>query len=478
MVNNSNLNNVFVWVPSAQVETYKAGVGLSSDTYKKKIAFLEGTGEIMTQGVVFALNKTSDIEDLQDLIGVNTSFANGISATTVIGFLNELKGYIDTNTNAIGNSSSGLTKRVGDLETSVDTATTGLKDRMTAAENTLTTLQGNSEVSGSIDNKISTAIAGVVNNAPAAFDTLKEIADWIGSGDVASTTAATMLGDISTLKTKVGDEGTPAELYTAEDEAQDPTHVAGTEKTPAVASTGIYAAIDDLQEQIDSMTGGAGSISTQINTAIGNLDGSVTLQGTTLSQPSNVTRNSSIDVLGSVTVVETDGVLVQNSSSYIVLQADAAGAAADVYTTLLGTAADASDGTAYTIHGVQNYAKSIVDSKNVQASGDTGQTALVTASASNNTVTVESTQYLRDAVQLANSALQSVTIASTDSDLLSVAATPNTPGGVTLDVQTGTLATGTTTNVTADTTNGKLATVDNIATAINGITLWETYTTE
>ena len=49
------------------------------------------------------------------------------------------------------------------------------------------------------------AVAAVINNAPAAFDTLKEIADWIGTGDVASTTAASMLADINDLKTTVGD---------------------------------------------------------------------------------------------------------------------------------------------------------------------------------------------------------------------------------------------------------------------------------
>lgn len=49
------------------------------------------------------------------------------------------------------------------------------------------------------------AVAGIIDNAPEAFDTLKEIADWIGTGDVASTTAASMLADIETLKGTVGD---------------------------------------------------------------------------------------------------------------------------------------------------------------------------------------------------------------------------------------------------------------------------------
>ena len=45
----------------------------------------------------------------------------------------------------------------------------------------------------------------MIANAPEAFDTLKEIANWIGSGDVEKTTASSMLTDINNLKTTVGD---------------------------------------------------------------------------------------------------------------------------------------------------------------------------------------------------------------------------------------------------------------------------------
>lgn len=47
-----------------------------------------------------------------------------------------------------------------------------------------------------------------------------------------------------------------------------------------------------------------------------------------------------------------------------------------------------------------------ISGKNVSASGETGANALVEASASNNSVTVNSTQKLQDAVALAESALQ------------------------------------------------------------------------
>lgn len=456
---NSNLNNVFVWVPQDKVQTYKTSIGIQ-DAYKGKIAFLEGMGEIMTQGTVFGLNRADDITALQNIIGGdNTDFATGVSATTIIDFLNELNGVVNTNTSTIGDSSSGLVKRVTDLETSVDTTTTGLKDRMTAVEGKTNTLVG-SDSNKSARTIAAEEVAKVVDSAPTAFDTLKEIADWIGTGNVENTTAATMLSDISSLKTDVGNasSGVPT----------DPDYV---------APTGLHADVETLRADLNAMTGGNGSISTQIDNKVATLDSSVTLTGTTASQPGTITRSTRIDVLGSVTISETDGKIdaeAAGKSAKVVLQADAAGAAAQAYADLLGTVSDSKD--TVTLYGVKAY----VDDKTtglVNASGEEGAQALITASASNNTVTVASSQRLQTAVGLAERALQYITISSGDSNTLGI--TPNAQSGndgATITPKTGTLSTGTTTSLTADTTNGKLATVDNIASAINGITLWQTYT--
>lgn len=61
-------------------------------------------------------------------------------------------------------------------------------------------------------------VAKIVANAPEAFDTLKEIADWIGSGDVASTTAAEMLTSINANAKAISDE---AERATGVEEGLD-----------------------------------------------------------------------------------------------------------------------------------------------------------------------------------------------------------------------------------------------------------------
>lgn len=54
-----------------------------------------------------------------------------------------------------------------------------LTDRVEANEEAITILNGSSDVEGSVDQKVSKAVADLVNEAPETLDTLKEIADWI-----------------------------------------------------------------------------------------------------------------------------------------------------------------------------------------------------------------------------------------------------------------------------------------------------------
>ncbi len=66
------------------------------------------------------------------------------------------------------------------------------------------------------------------------------------------------------------------------------------------------------------------------------------------------------------------------------------------------------------IAGAKAYADAAVAGKNVSASGETGDDALVTASATGNAVTVGTTQKLKNAVSAAESAVQSVAEGSTN----------------------------------------------------------------
>ena len=70
-----------------------------------------------------------------------------------------------------------------------------LEVRVKANETAIGVLNGEGE--GSVKKSVADAIAGVVANAPEDFNTLKEVADWIGSD---TTGAAQMQADIATLK--------------------------------------------------------------------------------------------------------------------------------------------------------------------------------------------------------------------------------------------------------------------------------------
>ena len=117
------------------------------------------------------------------------------------------------------------------------------------------------------------------------------------------------------------------------------------------------ASVADLQAQIDSMTGGAGSIADQINAATASLNGdaSANASGTAVS--------GGVFVLSGVAINEAGGKLTSGSATSI--EVEKAGEAAKAKAELLGAAGDAT--SSMTLYGVKNY----VDAK----TGD-GVTAL------------------------------------------------------------------------------------------------------
>lgn len=75
---------------------------------------------------------------------------------------------------------------------------TALKARVSANENAITTLNGEGE--GSVKKQVNDAVAKIVADAPEAYDTLKEISDWISSH---ANDASAMNSQINTNKTEI-----------------------------------------------------------------------------------------------------------------------------------------------------------------------------------------------------------------------------------------------------------------------------------
>lgn len=85
---------------------------------------------------------------------------------------------------------------------------TALTGRVTSAESAITTLNGDSSVTGSVKQQVASAVAKIVSDAPEAYDTLKEISDWISShaSDASAMNAQinTNKGDIAALTALIG----------------------------------------------------------------------------------------------------------------------------------------------------------------------------------------------------------------------------------------------------------------------------------
>ena len=171
----------------------------------------------------------------------------------------------------------------------------------------------------------------------------------------------------------------------------------------------IYILVEDL---VDVYTGSTGD---QIAVVVGNdntISASLTNtvndsleKANSALQKTNIkegTADGTISVSGvNINVHGLGSAAYTESSAY-----DKANAAYTVKTELIGTNADTKDKD--TINGAKKYADAAVTAKNVTADGETGDNALVEASAASTKVTVGSTQKLKDAVSKAETSIQTV----------------------------------------------------------------------
>lgn len=166
---------------------------------------------------------------------------------------------IDAIDNASTGTVAGLDTRVAALEAEVDMASNDgerrlddIEGRIDDAESALNTLNGNASTTGSVLNTVNSRIAEVVDSAPEAFDTLKEIADWIGNN---SDDALTMQTNISNNATAI--EGLNTRLTAIDD-----------------ATTGRMKAAEDDIDALETALGDANSGLTQrvgtLETTVGN----------------------------------------------------------------------------------------------------------------------------------------------------------------------------------------------------------------
>lgn len=132
----------------------------------------------------------------------------------------------------------------------------GLDTRLVTAEDAIAILNGPKEAKGSVSNAVANGIAEVVAGAPDKFDTLKEVADWIGND---TTTAAQMQSDIAKLNGTDAVEGSVAHAL----------------KTAKGYADGLNTAMGTRVDALETAIGAGGSVDSQIDAKIAELDATV-----------------------------------------------------------------------------------------------------------------------------------------------------------------------------------------------------------
>ena len=213
----------------------------------------------------------------------------------------------------LGNDEADISKNATDiaaLQRVVGSGSTGLEARVTANENAISTLNGNGE--GSVVKTVNDRIATVVAEAPEAFDTLKEIADWIGENS----------DDALTMQANISDNTAAIEALKAR---------ATTIENAATALTGRVTTaesdIDTLEAAITRLDGNAdvtGSVDQKIASALTSVNADISAANSDISalQTRMTTAEGKLDIIQGSDSTE-------GSIAYAVKQEADARAAAD-----------------------------------------------------------------------------------------------------------------------------------------------------
>ena len=166
----------------------------------------QNTDGSVTQAAINAAiaEATGDASQVaSDLAAYQTSndAAVAANATAISNEASRAQGAETAINNKIGTIAEGST--VAGLISAEQTRAQGvesdLSNYITANAQAITTLNGDASTTGSVAKAVKDAINGVVDGADSAFDTLKEISDWITADQ---TGAAAILADVANKKVK------------------------------------------------------------------------------------------------------------------------------------------------------------------------------------------------------------------------------------------------------------------------------------
>ena len=135
-----------------------------------------------------------------DVDALETKVGTVASGKTVVQMIADAQADVDALETKVGAVSDGKTvvQMIADAQAAATYDDTALKGRVTATETAIDTLNGTG--TGSVAKQVSDAVASIVADAPEAYDTLKEISDWISTH---ASDASAMNSQINTNKTAI-----------------------------------------------------------------------------------------------------------------------------------------------------------------------------------------------------------------------------------------------------------------------------------
>lgn len=148
-----------------------------------------------------------------------------------------------------------VVQMISDAQAAATYDDTALKGRISANETAIATLNGTGE--GSVSKHVADAVASIVADAPEAYNTLKEISDWISSH---ASDAASMNSQIDTNKTDIAK--LTALVGSLPKTATSDTVVGYIDEAIAALKIGDYAKAADLTAAVNRIGTAEGKITT------------------------------------------------------------------------------------------------------------------------------------------------------------------------------------------------------------------------
>ena len=148
-----------------------------------------------------------------------------------------------------------VVQMISDAQAAATYDDTALKGRVAANETAIATLNGTGE--GSVSKQVADAVASIVADAPEAYDTLKEISDWISSH---ASDASAMNSQINTNKTDI--TNLTALVGSLPETATSDTVVGYIDEAIAALKIGDYAKATDLAAAVARIGTAEGKITT------------------------------------------------------------------------------------------------------------------------------------------------------------------------------------------------------------------------